>query len=130
MNAKYTKALEMATAAHLGQVDEAGNDYINRSVYIAEHCRSVNEKLVALLQDTLKMTDLTVEEIRANFGPTVSDAVVAVTPKEGESIADYLKRIKANPIARAVKIEEIKYRIDIDGQNNESFDATINFLQS
>lgn len=111
MNAKYQKALEMATAAHNGQLDKAGNEFITHPLYIAEQCRSVNEKLVALLYNTLSMTDLSIEEIRANFGSTVSDAILAINKVEGESSDDYIKRVKANPIARAVKVEDIKYNI-------------------
>lgn len=49
MNAKYEKALEMATAAYQGKKDSLGNDFIDHSINVSNRCRSINEKLVALL---------------------------------------------------------------------------------
>lgn len=65
-------------------------------------------------------TNISIEDIRINFGSTVSDAVLALTRKKDEPFKEYLRRIKANPVARAVKLEDIKYRIDLD--NNKKTD--------
>lgn len=132
MKANYQKALEMATAAHNGQLDEAGNEYIIHPLYIADQCRSVNEKLVALLYNTINMTDLSIEEIRANFGSTVSDAVLAINKIDGESSEDYIKRVKTNPIARAVKVEDIKYTISMidDKESIKNLESDLEFLKS
>lgn len=125
MNAKIDKALEMATKAHKGQVDKAGNDYISHPIYVADHCRSVNEKIVALLHDTLEDTKLSVDEIKNNFGHTVSDAVLALTKRPDESYEEYLTRVKANPIARAVKIEDLKHNLDLSRLGHEPTDEDI-----
>ena len=120
MNAKNKKALEMATAAYQGKKDSLGNDFIDHSINVSNRCRSINEKLVALFSGSLGRTNISIEDIRINFGSTVSDAVLALTRKKDEPFKEYLRRIKANPVARAVKLEDIKYRIDLD--NNKKTD--------
>ena len=111
MNAKYEKALEQMDRHRSGKAN---------SINVSNRCRSINEKLVALFSGSLGRTNISIEDIRINFGSTVSDAVLALTRKKDEPFKEYLRRIKANPVARAVKLEDIKYRIDLD--NNKKTD--------
>lgn len=120
MNAKYEKALEMAAAAYQGKKDSLGNDFIDHSVIVSNRCKSINEKLAALFIGSLGRTSISIEDIRTNFGSTVSNAVIALTRKKDEPFKEYLKRVKSNPIARAVKLEDLKYRIDSNNNENNN----------
>ena len=45
----YDKAVQIATRAHAGQHDKAGEDYILHPLRVAERCESPKAKIVALL---------------------------------------------------------------------------------
>jgi (p)ppGpp synthase/HD superfamily hydrolase len=110
---RLSKASEVAEAAHAGQVDKAGKAYIHHPRYVRDQCATEDEKIVALLHDVLEDSEMTPEDLAAEgFEPYIVGAVVAITKVEGESYGDYLARVKANDIARIVKIEDIKHNMD------------------
>ena len=47
------KAMQIAIKVHRGQLDKGGNDYINHPIQVSENCNSDEEKVVALLHDTI-----------------------------------------------------------------------------
>ena len=106
-------ALSVAKEAHAGQVDKAGVDYIDHPTAVAEKVAAEDEKIVALLHDTLEDTDLTYDSIRDLFGETVADAVRTMTHRDDEDYFDYIRRVKQNPISRAVKIADLDHNMDL-----------------
>ena len=68
----YDKAVQIATRAHAGQHDKAGEDYILHPLRVAERCESPKAKIVALLHDTIEDTDVTEEYLRQQEFPTTS----------------------------------------------------------
>jgi len=50
------RALEIATMAHKGQFDKSGAVYIFHPIRVAERCVKEEEKIVALLYDTIEDT--------------------------------------------------------------------------
>lgn len=113
MNERIDKALAIAEEAHKNQVDKAGFKYINHPIYVASHCSSEDEKIVALLHDTVEDTELTIKEIRDEFGDIVANAVDAITHRNNESYDEYLTRLKQNRIAKQVKLQDILHNADI-----------------
>ena len=74
------KALKVATEAHKGQTDKAGNDYILHPIYVAEQMETDAEKSVAYLHDVVEDTDVTFEHLRRmGFSDEIVDAVEAIT---------------------------------------------------
>ena len=53
------------------------------------------------------------DDLREIFPPEVTDAVDVLTHRNDESYDDYIRRIKANPIARKVKLADLAHNMDI-----------------
>jgi (p)ppGpp synthase/HD superfamily hydrolase len=67
----------------------------------------LTHEIVAVLHDTVEDTDLPLAKIRKRFGDEVADAVDAMTKRDGEDFfRDYMPRVLASPVARAVKLSD------------------------
>ena len=102
--------------SHKNQVDKAGIDYFAGHIQaVVNGVTTYKEKIVAYLHDTVEDTPLTIERIKELFGEEIGEAVFAITkPKDGSlSYDDYIERVKANPLARAVKISDLKHNMDL-----------------
>ena len=100
-------ARELAIRQHEGQVDKAGQPYVTHPERVAGRLTEDAEKVVGWLHDTVEDTGLTLEEVEALFGADTARAVDAVSRRAGESWDDYLLRVKAEPVARKVKISDL-----------------------
>ena len=110
----YMHAERIAVKAHKGQKDKSGEDYVFHPIRVAEKCKSINAKVVALLHDTIEDTDVTVEYLRnEGFAEEIISAVLSVTKQEGESYEDFVHRASENPIGREVKIADLEDNMDI-----------------
>lgn len=108
------KAHQLASQAHQGQVDQGGHPYILHLEAVANLVTTVEEKVVAILHDIVEDTKVTLEELHKDFDETIITAVDAMTKREAtEKFIDYLKRAKANPIARNVKIADMIHNSDL-----------------
>ncbi len=101
------QAFEFAFEAHRGQTDRAGLAYIGHVARVADGVTGEDEIVVALLHDVVEDTDIPLLRIEAEFGPEIAAAVDAISRREGESEADYLDRVTANPLALAVKRADV-----------------------
>ena len=67
-----------------------------------------------MLHDAIEDSDLTVEElVQEGFPELITNAIAAITKRDGEMYADYLLRVMANAIARKVKIADVTHNMDI-----------------
>lgn len=108
------KALQLATKAHKGQIDKGGNPYISHPIAVSMMMRSGDEKVVALLHDVVEDSDITFEMLEDyGFSNEIIDAIRSITKCNGEDYNDYITRVKQNPIARKVKIEDLKHNMDL-----------------
>ncbi len=116
------RALLFATEAHAGQVDKADRPYIFHPVGVAEAVAAHGEvaMCVALLHDVVEDTDVTIEQIEAEFGPEVAGPVALLTKPvktEPGSPADdglydaYLDAICADRIASIVKLADMRHNL-------------------
>lgn len=72
----------------------------------------------AVLHDTIEDTETTYEELEGEFGADVAVVVECLTHRKGESYAEYIQRVKANPDAIAVKLADIADNLgDYPSQN-------------
>ena len=113
MSDLYDKAYALAKAAHAGQVDKSGVDYIEHPVTVASFVETDTQKAVALLHDVLEDTDVTEDELRSLFGDEITDAVVTMTHPEGMPYMEYIARIAENPLARSVKMADLRHNMDL-----------------
>ncbi len=108
------KAFEIAQKAHKHQMDKGGNPYILHLVRVAQRCTFEDEKIVALLHDTIEDTDITAEYLlREGFSQEVVDGILSVTRQERETYEDFVRRAKKNRLGRVVKIHDLEDNMDI-----------------
>ena len=109
------RAIEIATEAHKGQYDKAGNDYIGHPLRVMDMGRSEEEKIVGVLHDVVEDTEWTFAQLAAEgFSQEVIDALQCVTKlSENENYDDFIERVKKNPLAAAVKINDLSDNMDI-----------------
>ena len=109
------RAIEIATEAHKGQYDKAGNDYIGHPLRVMDMGRTEEEKIVGVLHDVVEDTEWTFAQLAAEgFAQEVIDALQCVTKlSENENYDDFIERVKKNPLATAVKINDLSDNMDI-----------------
>ena len=107
-------ALSIATQAHEGQLDKAGVDYIKHPIYVASQVDTEEEKAVALLHDVIEDSPVSAEELlQAGLPETVVTAVQVLTKKKEQDYQTYLETVKKNPLARVVKLADLKHNSDL-----------------
>lgn len=107
-------ALKLATRVHAEQTDKVGAPYILHLFRVMNRVATENEKIVALLHDTMEDCGVTRDDLaREGFSEEVIGAVEALTHGSGESYTDFVRRAATNPIARAVKIADLEDNMDI-----------------
>ena len=108
------KAMALAYEAHHGQFDRSGVPYIFHSARVAESFTSEPEACVAWLHDVIEDTDLTIVDIRlAGFGSVICDALQLLTHDKKVPYMDYVCEIAKNPIAKAVKLADLRDNMDL-----------------
>ena len=111
------KALRFAYNAHHGQVDYNGIPYIFHPLHLAEQMDDEISCCAALLHDVVEDTPVTLEELAQEFPPAVVEVVALLTHEdsaesENRDYFSYLFPIKAHPIAKKVKLADIKHNCD------------------
>ena len=108
-------AIEIATEAHQGQFDKAGNEYIGHPLRVMEMGATEEEKIVGVLHDVVEDTDWTFGMLEAEgFSQEVIAALKCVTKiSENENYDDFIERVRKNPLATAVKINDLSDNMDI-----------------
>lgn len=108
------KAALICVTKHAGQRDKAGSAYFQHPMRVAMRCRTDEEKIVALLHDTIEDTDVTTEYLLAEgFPQTIVDGILALTKRDGESYEAFVARAKRNPLGRVVKLHDLEDNLDI-----------------
>lgn len=109
------RAIEIATEAHKGQFDKAGRDYIGHPLRVMEMGKTEEEKIVGVLHDVVEDTDWTFEKLaEEGFSDEVITALKCVTKtSESENYDNFIDRVKKNPLAVAVKINDLTDNMDI-----------------
>lgn len=106
------KAMQIAYAAHHGQVDKGGLPYIFHPYHLAEQMEDELSCCAALLHDVVEDTAVTMEELATEFPPEVIDVLKLLTHREGVPYFDYVRNIKENPIAVKIKLADIAHNSD------------------
>jgi (p)ppGpp synthase/HD superfamily hydrolase len=107
---QLVKAEQVARKAHEGQYRRDGiTPYIKHVEAVVSRVSSVDEKIVAWLHDVVEDTSVTAKDlIEMGFDRALIDAVVLLTKTEGYDLQNYLEAIKRNPVAKAVKIADMR----------------------
>ena len=124
------KAAQICVSKHAGQRDKMGCAYFQHPMRVAMRCRTDEEKMVALLHDTIEDTDVTAEYLLSEgFPQSVVDGVLSVTKREGESYEDFVARAKLNPLGRVVKLHDLEDNLDVMRLNEVTPDMAARFTK-
>ena len=115
MEKLLAKAIEIALKAHAGQTDKAGMPYIGHVMRVMQAGRTIDEKIVGVLHDIVEDTPCTFEALLAEGFPAhIVDALRCVTKlHDDEPYEAFIERVKSNPLAVAVKINDLTDNMDI-----------------
>ena len=115
------KAMVLAYNAHHDQFDKGGVPYIFHPIHLAEQMDDEISTCVALLHDTVEDTTVTLEVLAKDVPAEVVNAVRLLTHDADVEYFDYVRAIKANPIAVKVKLADLEHNSDptrISNQGN------------
>ena len=111
---KTKMALKLCFEAHKEQVDKSGIPYVFHPFHLAEQMNTEEKTIVALLHDLVEDTDCTIEDLtNMGFDKSVTDAIALMTHDDNVEYMDYVRMIKENPIAKAVKLADLKHNSDL-----------------
>ena len=106
-------ALKLCFDAHKDQTDKTGLPYVFHPFHLAEQMTDEVTTVVALLHDVIEDTHYTLEDLRKmGFSDTAVEAIARMTHDPAVPYMDYVARIKENPIARTVKIADLRHNSD------------------
>ena len=106
------KALKLAYEAYHGQVDKGGVPYIFHPIHLAEQMEDETAACAALLHDVVEDTPVTLERLAREFPREVVEEVRLLTREKGTDYFDYVRAIRQNPVARAVKRADLVHNAD------------------
>ena len=105
-------AIVLAVTAHRGQTDKGGAPYILHPLRVMLACDTNEQRIAAVLHDTVEDCGIALDTVRDSFGAAIADAVDALTRREGETYEAFIERCAANPIARTVKLADLADNMD------------------
>lgn len=141
---KYNRLLELAikvaTEAHVGQVDKGGKPYINHPQAVAASLTNTEYKIVAYLHDVCEDTSITSDDLKdMGFTYRIVNSIRLLTKTDELTYEEYLRRLRMDSCARAVKIADLKHNMDItripdpsekDYVRIEKYKKSLAFLES
>lgn len=80
--------------------------------HVAEQMEDEISCTAALLHDVVEDTAVTLEQLEAQFPPEVTRAVALLTHTAGTDYFDYVRALKANEVARRVKLADLAHNAD------------------
>lgn len=141
---KYNQLLELAikvaTEAHAGQVDKGGKPYINHPQAVAASLTNTEYKIVAYLHDVCEDTSITFDDLKdMGFTYRIVNSIRLLTKNDKLTYEEYLRRLRMDSCARAVKMADLKHNMDItripnpsekDHARIEKYKKSLAFLES
>ncbi|MBR5491524.1 MAG: phosphohydrolase [Alistipes sp.] len=115
MEKLLSQAITLALKAHEEQVDKSGMPYAGHIMRVMAACRTMDEKIVGVLHDVVEDTDWTFDALlEEGFPVHIVDALRCITKlSDDEPYDEFIGRVKTNPLAVAVKINDLADNMDI-----------------
>ena len=108
------KAMKLSFEAHKDQLDKSGIPYVYHPFHLAEQMNTEETVVVALLHDVVEDTEYTIQDmIEMGFPQSVTDALTLMTHSKNVPYLEYVVKLKENPIAREVKIADLRHNSDV-----------------
>jgi (p)ppGpp synthase/HD superfamily hydrolase len=112
------KLINFVQKAH-GKQKYGDMPYIVHLLLVERHFKDEKRKTVALLHDIVEDTDITIGQIRREFGEIIADAVWAIShiDEKEDYLNEYIPRCAKNYIALCVKLADLEENI-YSAENN------------
>ena len=129
------KACNIMYEAHKDDVDKGGYPYVFHPFFLANQMDDEASCCVALLHDVIEDhgDKYTFEYLsKEGFASEILDALRLLTHDDGVTYMDYVSKIAANPIARKVKLADLKHNTDstrLDGVHPKKYDTYIEAIK-
>ena len=108
------KAMKLCFEAHRNQTDKSGLPYVFHPFHLAEQMTDETTTIVALLHDVAEDSDYSLQDIEAmGFPQEVITAISLLTHDKSVPYMDYVALIKLNPVAKTVKLADLKHNSDL-----------------
>ena len=107
------KALRIAFDAHKKQVDKSGLPYVYHPFEVASAMAGEYETCVALLHDVVEDTEITLEDLSKESSREIIDTLRLLTHDEKVPYFDYVRAIRNNAIANAVKLADLQHNSNL-----------------
>ena len=112
-DALLEKAIGLAVKAHRGQRDRYGAPYILHPLRMMCRVNTKAEKIVAVLHDVAEDTSWSLADLRREgFPEPLLTALDCLTKRKGEKYEHFIERSAANPLARRVKLADLRDNMD------------------
>ena len=106
------KAMKLAYRAHHGQTDKCGQPYIFHPYHLAEQMKEEVTVCAALLHDVVEDTPVTIEQLKREFPKEIVEVLRLLTHQKDMDYFDYIRNIRSNPAAKAVKLADLAHNSD------------------
>lgn len=109
------RAIQIAVEAHKNQKDKYGAPYLGHVSRVMNAGKTDDERIVGVLHDLIEDTPWTFDDLKKEgFSSHVIEAIRCLTKKsEDENYESFVDRIKINPLAIRVKLNDLRDNMDI-----------------
>ena len=135
--ATLERAIEIASAAHAGQLDKAGQPYILHPLKVMHYLNTTDTELMAIAvgHDIVEDTFESIQKghtflVDTGFSSRVVTGIMACSKVPGETQEQYELRVLSNPDAVKVKMADLRHNTDIrrlKGVTEEDFLRTAKY---
>lgn len=128
------RAISIAAQGFEKVKDKGGQPYILHCLRVMNQMDTEEEKIVAVLHDTVEDGVITIEElIKERFSQNVIYALILLTHEKGKPYDEYIKGIATYALATKVKLADLKDNSDITrlkGLTKKDFDRMEKYHRS
>ena len=111
---KTKTALKLCFETHKNQLDKSGIPYVFHPFHLAEQMTDEATTITALLHDVVEDSDITFDDLeKYGYNSEIIEALKLLTHDDSVPYTEYILKIKANPIAKAVKLADLKHNSDL-----------------
>jgi len=111
------KAIRINAVAFEGKHDKGGVPYIMHCLHVMNGVKHLGQQamVAAVSHDLIEDTDWTAEQLsEEGFDDFTIQLIVVLTHVDGEEYMEYISRISICPIARAIKMADLRHNSDIN----------------
>ena len=123
------KAIKIAVDSHSGQTSNNGEPYILHPLRMMFQLDTSEEKIVAVLHDTIEKTDVDLNYLKdTGFSEQILFAVDSLSRRPDEDYDYYIQRVSKNKLATKVKVIDLHDNISSLGHEPKKMNSN-NYLK-